>query len=59
MSTFGDRTPAQEMLEFIQAVQRGCGLTDEEVVTVLLVITQRYQEKEPFNSIQRKVLPDD
>lgn len=59
MSTFGDRTPAEEMLEWIQVVQRDCGLTDDEVVTVLLVITQVYQEKEPFEVIQRKLKPYD
>lgn len=57
MSTFGDKTPAQEMLEWIQAIQRDCGLSDDEVVTVLLVITQYYQEKESFDTIQKKLKP--
>jgi len=48
MSIFGDRTPAQEMLEMIEGVQNSFHLADKDVLTILLHIVLWYQEGSSF-----------
>lgn len=42
MSEYGDRTPAQEMLEWVKVVQEDFQLTDQEISILLLKLLSEF-----------------
>ncbi len=54
MSTFGDNTPHQEMLDDTKRVQYDFDLTDDEVVVVLLQVLKHYVD--PFDDRSEDIL---
>jgi len=53
MSTFGDRTPHEEVLNAIEYIQDEFELTDKELVIVLLTVL-RYKN-DPYNEENEKL----